>query len=1070
MTSLYESDVEQLAVELLERQGWLYLSPEAQESERQHSSDVALVSRLQAALDKLNPAIPQEAKEQARIRALALAGRNPVASNEAFYQMLTEGITEDRQQGGETIGVKVCLIDFDTPLNNDFVVCNQFTVTDRNPLSGHGAVTKRPDIVLFVNGLPLVVIELKNPTDENATPRKAFDQLQTYKEVIPKLFCYNGLLVASDGLDAEAGSLTAGWSRFMAWKTVDGKKEDATTTPQLETLIKGMLRPDVLLELVRHFSVFEKVKKEDPATGQISIETVKKIAAYHQYHAVKEAVKSTVRASAREKIAETPERYNLPGVKSQPRGDRKAGVVWHTQGSGKSLSMVFYTGLLVVHREMNNPTIVVITDRNDLDEQLFDDFLAGENLLRQVPRQAESRAGLRQLLQTAGGGIVFTTIQKFLPEDGSDDFPLLSNRHNIIVIADEAHRSQYGFGARTHFVKDGAKTKYGFAKYLRDALPEATFIGFTGTPIEKEDASTPAVFGNYIDVYDIEQAVEDGATVPVYYESRLVQVHLKDEEKAELDAEVEGITESEEATATEKSKAKWSRQEAIIGHEQRVKSIVADILKHFEARQEIFAGKAMIVATSRRIAVAMYDEITALRPDWRDEDKNKGQVKVIMTSSSSDPATWQQHNTSKAERKTLRERFQDPDDPLQVVIVRDMWLTGFDAPCLTTMYLDKIMRGHSLMQAIARVNRVYKDKDGGRVVDYIGIASNLKQALVSYTQSNGRGAPAFEQEQAVEKMLEKYAVVAAMFGQFAYKTYFSAGTQEKLRLILEAEEHVLGLENGKERFTKEVGLLEKAFALSVPDPRAMEIKAEVGFFQAVKARLKKFERRGSGKSPDEMETAIRQLVDKAVAVDGVIDIFAAAGINKPDVSILSDDFLQEIQGMKRKNLALELLKKLLNDELRARTRKNLAQGRKFSEMLEAALRKYRNNLLTAAQVIEELIQLAKEIKVSDDKAAGMGLSDDELAFYDALALNESAKEVMGDDTLRSLAQVLVQRVRQNMSIDWTIKESARAKLRTTVRRLLREYGYPPDQQKLATENILQQTELLADEWSVGEAQ
>lgn len=1069
MTSLYESDVEQLAVELLECQGWFYLSLKEQEFERQNPSDVVLVPRLQAAIDKLNPDVPHEAKAQARIRALALAGQNPVASNEAFYQMLTEGITEDRQKNGETIGVKVRLIDFDTPLDNDFVVCNQFTVTDRNPLSGHGAVTKRPDIVLFVNGLPLVVIELKNPTDENATPRKAFDQLQTYKEVIPKLFCYNGLLVASDGLDAEAGSLTAGWSRFMAWKTVDGKKEDATTTPQLETLIKGMLRPDVLLELVRHFSVFEKVKKEDPASGQISIETVKKIAAYHQYHAVKEAVKSTVRASSGEKISEAPELYNLPGVNSQPRGDRKAGVVWHTQGSGKSLSMVFYAGLLVVHREMNNPTIVVITDRNDLDEQLFDDFLAGENLLRQVPRQAESRADLRQLLQTAGGGIVFTTIQKFLPEDGSDNFPLLSNRHNIIVIADEAHRSQYGFGARTHFVKDGAKTNYGFAKYLRDGLPEATFIGFTGTPIEKEDASTPAVFGNYIDVYDIEQAVEDGATVPVYYESRLVQVHLREEEKAELDAEVEGITESEEATATEKAKAKWSRQEAIIGHEQRVKSIVADILKHFEARQEIFAGKAMIVATSRRIAVAMYDEIIALRPEWHDEDKNKGQVKVIMTSSSSDPAAWEQHKTSKDQRKTLRERFQDPDDPLQVVIVRDMWLTGFDAPCLTTMYLDKIMRGHSLMQAIARVNRVYKDKPGGRVVDYIGIASDLKQALVSYTRNSGRSAPAFEQEQAVEKMLEKYAVVAAMFHRFAYKTYFSAGTREKLGLILEAEEHVLGLANGKDRFTKEVSLLEKAFALSVPDPRAMEIKTEVGFFQAVKARLKKFERQGSGKNVDEVETAIRQIIDKAVVVDGMIDIFDAAGIKKPDISILSDDFLEEIQGMKRQNLALELLKKILNDELRTRARKNLARGKLFSEMLEAAIRKYQNNLLTTAQVIEELIQLAKEIQVSDDKAADLGLSDDEVAFYDALALNESAKEVMGDETLRGLARVVVQRVKQNLSIDWAIKESARAKLRATVRRLLREYGYPPDQQKLATEIILQQTELLADEWSIGEA-
>lgn len=1069
MTTLYESDVEQLAVELLESQGWLYLSPEAQEVERQSYSDIVLNARLKATLDKLNPAAPHQARLQARTRALALANQNAVASNEMFYEMLMEGVTEERQQDGETIGVKVRLIDFDTPLNNDFVVCNQFKVTDNNPLSGHGAVAKRPDIVLFVNGLPLVVIELKNPTDENATPRKAFDQLQTYKEVIPKLFCYNGLLVASDGLDAEAGSLTAGWNRFMAWKTVDGKKEDATTTPQLETLIKGMLRPDVLLELVRHFSVFEKVKKEDPAAGQISIETIKKIAAYHQYHAVKEAVKSTIRASSGEKIAEDPDLYNLPGVNSQPRGDRKAGVVWHTQGSGKSLSMVFYSGLLAVSQQMKNPTIVVITDRNDLDEQLFDDFVAGKDLLRQVPKQAESRARLKRLLQTAGGGIVFSTIQKFLPEDGNERFELLSRRNNIVVIADEAHRSQYGFSARTHFVKDGAKTKYGFAKYLRDALPEATFIGFTGTPVEKEDASTPAVFGNYIDVYDIEQAVQDGATVPVYYESRLVQVHLKEEEKAELDAEVEGITESEEATATEKAKARWSRQEAIIGHEKRVKSIVADMLKHFEARQEIFAGKAMIVATSRRIAVAMYDEIVALRPDWHHENKSKGRVKVIMTSSSSDPAAWEKHKTSKEQRKTLRERFQDPDDSLQVVIVRDMWLTGFDAPCLTTMYLDKIMRGHSLMQAIARVNRVYKDKSGGRIVDYIGIASDLKRALVSYTRNSGRGAPAFEQEQAVEKMLEKYAVVAAMFDRFAYKTYFSAGTREKLRLILEAEEHVLGLANGKERFTKEVGLLEKAFALSVPDPRAMEIKAEVGFFQAVKARLKKFERQGSGKNVDEVETAIRQIVDKAVVVDGMIDIFDAVGIKKPDISILSDDFLEEIQGMKRQNLALELLKKILNDELRTRARKNLAQGKLFSEMLEAAIRKYQNNLLTTAQVIEELIRLAKEIKVLDDKAADLGLSDDEIAFYDALALNESAKEVMGDETLRDLARVVVQRVKQNMSIDWAIKESARAKLRAAVRRLLREYGYPPDQQKLATENILLQTELLADEWSVEEA-
>ena len=1066
MATLYESDVEQLAIELLENQGYLYLSPEEQEAERQNLSDVVLQARLKSAIDKLNSDLPDDVREQARRQALALSGQNPIQSNEIFYQMLIEGVAENYQRNGETVGAKVRLIDFDDPLNNDLVVCNQFTVTENNPPSGYGAsITKRPDVVLFINGLPLVVIELKNPTVVKATVQQAFNQLQTYKEVIPSLFCYNGALVASDGLDAKAGSLTSGWSRFMAWKTMDGKKVDSAQTPQLVTLIRGMLRPDVLLDLIRYFSVFEQVKKEDVCTGVITIETVKKIAAYHQYHAVKEAVKSTLRAAYGEKIGEDPEAYDLPGVKSQPKGDRKAGVVWHTQGSGKSLSMVFYAGLLVVNREMKNPTIVVITDRNDLDEQLFDAFVAGKVLLRQAPKQAESRADLKQLLRTAGGGVVFTTIQKFLPEGGSEDFELLSNRKNIVVIADEAHRSQYGFGAKTCFVKDGVRTNYGFAKYLRDALPDATFIGFTGTPIEKEDASTPAVFGNYIDVYDIEQAVEDGATVPVYYESRLVEVHLKEEEKEELDAEVDSITENEEATATEKAKAKWTRQEAIIGHRDRRKTIVSDILTHFEARQEVFAGKAMIVATSRRIAVAMYDEIISLHPDWHDDNILKGKVKVIMTSSSSDPLAWQKHTTTKQDRKTLRERFQDPADPLQLVIVRDMWLTGFDAPCLDTMYVDKIMRGHNLMQAIARVNRVYKDKPGGLVVDYIGIASDLKKALVSYTRSEGKGAPAFEQEKAVEKMLEKYDVVAAMFGNFDYKPYFSVGTQEKLTLILEAEEHILGLKDGKERFTKEVALLAKAFALSVPDPRAMDIKAEVGFFQAVNTRLTKFEREGSGKSDADVETAIRQIVDKAVVVDGVIDIFDAAGIRKPDISILSDDFLEEIQGMKRKNLALELLKKLLNDELKTRTRKNLAQGRKFSEMLEHAIRKYHNNLLTAAQVIEELINLAKEIKVSDERAADMGLSEDEVAFYDALALNESAKEVMGDETLRELAQVLVQRVKQNTSIDWTIKESVRAKLRTVIKRLLKEYGYPPDKQKLATENILQQAEFYADDWS-----
>ena len=1062
MTALYESDVEKFAIELLERQGYSYIPPERQETERDSVSEVVLRNRFETAIDNLNPNVPNGVREQAIRQVLSLSGHSLIASNEEFYRMLLEGVAEEYQKEGETVGKRVKLIDFENPHNNNLAVCNQFTVTENT-------TTKRPDVVVFINGLPVAVIELKNPTDETATVQKAFNQLQSYKETIPSLFCYNGVLVASDGLDARAGSLTAGWNRFMAWKTVDGEREDSTTTPQLETVIRGMLRPDVLIDLIRHFTVFEPTRYEDPKTGVVTVRSEKKIAAYHQYHAVKKAVQSTIRASHGEKrvtlpVEEEPQKYGLPGVKDQPKGDRKAGVVWHTQGSGKSLSMVFYAGMLAVNREMENPTVLVITDRNDLDDQLFGAFVAGKNLLRQEPKQAESRTHLKRLLRTAGGGVVFSTIQKFKAEDGIENFELLSDRKNIVVIADEAHRSQYGFKMKTHFVKDGVKTNYGFAKYVRDALPDASFIGFTGTPIEKEDASTPAVFGNYIDVYDIEQAVADKATVSIYYESRLVEVHLKPEEKDKLDAEIEQITESEEATATEKAKAKWTKQEAIIGHKDRIKTVVDDVVRHVETRREIFAGKAMIVATSRRIAVEMYDAIIALRPQWHDDDKGKGAVKVVMTSSSSDPVEWHKHATTKSDRKELRERFKDPTDPLHLVIVRDMWLTGFDAPCLGAIYVDKIMSGHNLMQAIARVNRVYKDKPGGRVIDYIGIASDLKRALVAYTKNGGGGTPAFEQETAIEKMLEKYDVVAAMFGKFDYRQYSRADAGEKMTLILEAEEYILGLADGKERFTREVVLLSKAFALSVPDLRAMEIKAEVGFFQAVKARLTKFERDGGSGGGAEMETAIRQIVDRAVVVDGVIDIFDAAGIRKPDISILSDDFLEEIRGMKRRNLALELLKKIIADEIHTRTRKNLVQSRRFSEMLEGAIKRYKNNLLTAAQVIEELILIAKEIRTSDERAVGMGLSEDEVAFYDALAMNESAKTVMSDDTLRKLAQALVEHVKRNTSIDWTIKESARAKLRTIVKRLLKRYGYPPDEQKLATDRILEQSELMADEW------
>jgi type I restriction enzyme, R subunit len=1057
MGPLYESDVEKLCIELLEEQGYRYLSPEGQEAERGELSEVILKNRLQKAIDLLNPGIPADAREYAYKQVLNLSTQNLVENNEQFHTKLTEGVNVEYLKDGHTRGAEIKLVDFENPRNNDLVVANQFTVVQDNTI-------KRPDVVLLINGLPLVVIELKNPTDENATVKKAFTQLQNYKNAIPNLFYYNCILVASDGLDAKTGSLTAGFSRFMNWKTVDGVKEDKATIPQMDTLIRGMLRPDVLLDLIKQFTVFEKSKREDSKTGLVQVETVKKIAAYHQYHAVNKAVFSTIRAAGiNRQVLEKPERYGLPSVDQQEPGDRKAGVVWHTQGSGKSLSMVFYTGKIVL--ELKNPTVVVITDRNDLDEQLFETFAGCKQLLRQEPVQAESRADLKKLLKTAGGGIVFTTIQKFSPEDGETDFDLLSNRENIIVIADEAHRSQYGFGAKNTEKKGEMITRYGFAKYLRDGLPNATFIGFTGTPVEKEDASTPAVFGNYVDVYDIEQAVEDGATVRIYYESRLAKIHLKEVEKEKLDAEVEAITEGEESTASEKAKAKWTQLEAIIGHKDRLRVVVKDIVDHFEKRRDAFDGKGMIVTMSRRIAVELYAEIIKLRPDWHSDDKSQGTIKVVMTSGSSDPENWQKHHTSKQERKAFGTRLKDTKDPLKLVIVRDMWLTGFDAPCLKTMYVDKPMRGHNLMQAIARVNRVYGDVEGGLIVDYIGIASDLKSALATYTESGGQGKPAFDQEEAVATMLEKHEIVCQLFNGFDYRRYFTAGTHEKLTIILEAQEHILSLEDGKNRFTKEVSLLSKAFALSVPHLKAMDIKDDIGFFQAIKARLTKFEPSGSGKRDEEIESAIRRIVDKAVVADDVVDIFDAAGIKKPDISILSDEFMDEIRNMNRKNIALELLKKLLNDEIKGRTKRNFIQSRKLSEMLESAIKRYQNNLLTAAQIIEELIDLAKEIRKEDDRIKELGLTEYEVAFYDALANNESAREVMSDEILKELAHVLVERVRANTSIDWTIKESVQAKLRTIVKRTLRKYGYPPDMQMLATENILQQAKLLADEWS-----
>ncbi len=1043
MPKITESKLEEHVIKLLEKQGYCYLGPEDQEEERGGDlCSVILAGRLKAAIARINTHKPEAVHEQAFKAVLNLPTQNLIENNEAFHKMITDGIEAEHLTEDGIRGNKIWFIDFENPENNDFVVANQFTVID-------GEIIKRPDVVLFVNGLPLAVIELKNPADENATVKKAFTQLQNYKKAIPALFSYNALLVASDGLDAKAGSLTAGLTRFMAWKTHDGKKEAKATVPQIETLIKGLLNKKTLLELIRHFTVFEKSKREDPETGLTIIETVKKIAAYHQYYAVKKAIESTKIATAE-------------------RGNRKAGVVWHTQGSGKSLSMVFYAGKIVL--DLDNPTIVVITDRNDLDDQLFDTFAGSKQLLRQEPVQAENRGHIKELLKTAGGGIIFTTIQKFFPTDGSVDFDLLSERKNIVVIADEAHRTQYGFGAKTVYEKDekgkeiGTRTAYGFAKYLRDALPNASFIGFTGTPIEKEDKSTQAIFGNYVDIYDVSQSVSDGATVKIYYESRLAKVHLKPEEKEKLDEEVEAITEGEESTAKEKAKAKWTQLEAVVGHRDRIKDVAADIVKHFEERQKTLEGKAMVVAMSRRIAVLLYKEIVKLKPDWHSGNKRSGAIKVVMTSSSSDPESWQVHNTSKLDRKAIADRFKDPEDELKLVIVRDMWLTGFDVPCLHTMYVDKPMRGHNLMQAIARVNRVFRDKPGGLIVDYIGIASDLKNALAIYSASGGKGAPALDLAEAIATMQEKHEIVVQMFDGFDYNKYFTADTSVKLTTILEAQEYILGLQDGKNRFVKQVDLLSKTFALAVPSAEAMRIKEEVGFFQAVKARLVKFEPAGRGKSDEEIETAIRQIVDKAVVSEGIIDVFDAAGIKKPDISILSEDFLAEIKGMKRKNLALELLKKILNDEIKTRSRMNLIQGRKLSEMLENAIKRYQNNLLTAAEVIEELIKLAKEIKEDDKRKEEFGLSEYEIAFYDALADNNSAKDVMGHDKLRELARALLAKVRANTSIDWTIKESVQAKLRVMVKRLLRQYGYPPDLAKLATDNVLKQAAMLAEEW------
>ena len=1045
MTTLTEADVEQAALAWLDNLGWSVahgpdIAPGTPDAQRTDYSDVMLAQRLRDALARLNPVLPPDALDDAFRKLTRPQGTTLEDRNRAFHSMAVDGVTvEYRDSDGAVRGGQAHVIDFDYPANNDWLAVNQFTVVENRH-------ERRPDVVLFVNGLPLAVIELKNPADEEATVWTAWQQLQTYKAEIPSLFAFNAALVVSDGLDARVGTLTAGREWFKPWRTISGEALADPNMPQLQVMIEGVCEPTRFLALLRDFIVFE-----DDGSGAL----VKKIAGYHQFHAVGAAVVETLRAAELQHelvgVAEAAGRYESGRQAGGEPGDRRIGVVWHTQGSGKSLTMAFYAGRIIREPAMHNPTVVVLTDRNDLDDQLFSTFSRCQDLLRQPPAQAANRADLRARLAVASGGVVFTTIQKFFPEEKGDRHPLLSERRNVVVIADEAHRSQYDFID-------------GYARHMRDALPNASFIGFTGTPIELADASTRAVFGDHISVYDIQRAVQDGATVPIYYESRLARLALDEQERPDIDPDFEEATEGEEIDRKEKLKTKWAQLEAIVGAEKRLKLVAEDIVVHFDDRTEAMDGKAMVVCMSRRICIDLYRELTRLRPDWHADADDSGALKVVMTGAASDPPDWQPHIRNKPRREALAKRFRDPGDPLRMVLVRDMWLTGFDAPSLHTMYVDKPMRGHGLMQAIARVNRVFRDKPGGLVVDYLGLAHELKRALATYTESGGTGETALDQGQAVAVMREKYEICCGLFHGFDRAAWIDGTPAERLGLLPAAQEHALAQENGKERCLKAVRELSQAFALAVPHEEALRIRDDVAFFQAVRAALAK--RAGTEARPqEELDHAVRQIVSRAVAPEGVMDIFAAAGLKKPDISILSEEFLAEVQGMPQRNLAVELLQKLLKGELASRRRQNIVQARSFADLLEQTIRRYQNRAVEAAQVIEELIGIARDLREAGARGEKLGLSDDELAFYDALETNDSAVQVLGDETLRDIARELVETVRNNVTIDWTLRENVRANLRRLVRRILRKHGYPPDKQEKATQTVLEQAEALSAGWA-----
>ncbi len=1045
MTTITEADVEQAALDWLSGLGWQVahgpdIAPDTPGAERSDYGQVVLERRLRDALARLNPALPADSLDGAFRKLTRPEGPTLEARNRAFHRMLIDCVTvEHRTSDGRIRGAQVSVIDYERPEANDWLAVNQLTVVeDKN--------NRRPDVVLFVNGLPLGVVELKNPADEDATIWTAWQQLQTYKAELPALFSMNELLVASDGTQARIGTLTAGREWFKPWRTISGEELADPRLTELQVMLEGVCRPERLLPLVRDFIVFE-----DDGGGAL----VKKMAGYHQLHAVRTAVAETVRATEVQReaqaVAEERGRYESGRRQGGKPGDRRIGVVWHTQGSGKSLTMAFYGGAIIREPAMENPTIVVLTDRNDLDDQLFGTFSRCQDLLRQPPTQAESRADLRSKLSVGSGGVVFTTIQKFFPEEKGDTHPALSQRRNIVVIADEAHRSQYDFVD-------------GFARHMRDALPNASFVGFTGTPIEMQDANTRAVFGDYISIYDIQRAVKDGATVPIYYESRLAKLALDESEKPAIDPEFEEATEGEEVERREKLKTKWAQLEAVVGAEKRLKLVAEDIAAHFDQRLESLDGKAMVVCMSRRICIDLYAELVRLRPDWHHRDDGQGSIKVVMTGAASDPPDWQRHIGNKARREALAKRFRDAADPLRIVLVRDMWLTGFDAPSLHTMYVDKPMRGHGLMQAIARVNRVFKDKPGGLVVDYLGLAHELKRALAAYTESGGTGQTALDQDEAVAVMIEKHEVCCGLFYGFDWAKWTGGTPADRLNLLPAAQEHILAQENGKDRCIRAVRELSQAFALAVPHKETYRIRDDVSFFQTVQAGLAK-RAPGDARPEEELDHAVRQIVSRAVASEGVMDIFAAAGLNKPDISVLSNEFLAEVRGMPHRNLAVELLQKLLKGELATRKRKNVVQARSFAELLEQTLRRYQNRAIEAAQVIEELVQLAKDMNEANARGERLGLSEDELAFYDALETNDSAVQVLGDDTLRGIACELVETVRRNVTIDWTLRENVRAQLRVLVRRVLRKHGYPPDKQEKAALTVLEQAEVLSEGWA-----